>query len=100
MTSSFLVTIMQLDEALFTMINGQWTHPWANVILPWMRDSNHWFPFYVLLIAYLFYVKGWAAWKWVVAAIKTLSRMQDLLSLLVELLWWTLLVHRCWLKSY
>lgn len=69
MTSSFLVSMMQLDEALFARINGQWTHPWADAVLPWMRDSNHWVALYVLLIAYLFYVKGGAAWKWVVAAI-------------------------------
>jgi undecaprenyl-diphosphatase len=73
MTSSFLVTIMQLDEALFTMINGQWTHPWANVILPWMRDSNHWFPFY-----------GGTAWKWVVAAIVNVTLTDQISSSLFK----------------
>ena len=73
MVQDFWASIMKGDQALFELINGQWTSPLFNSFMPWMRTSEHWFPLYVVLLGYLFYKWGWKAWKWVVAVALTIS---------------------------
>lgn len=48
--------LVHLDESLFHLINGVWTHPWLDSIFPWWRDKTTWIPAYVVLLA-------WAIWK-------------------------------------
>jgi len=60
-------SIENVDQALFELINGHWTSSILDVFMPWMRTSEHWFAFYVVLLGYVCYKWGWKAWKWIVA---------------------------------
>lgn len=73
MIQDFWASIEKADQSLFEQINGHWTSPIFNSILPWMRTSEHWFPLYVALLGYLFYKWGVKAWKWVLAIAITIG---------------------------
>ena len=66
MMQHFWTAILEKDKALFALINGKWTNGFLDSILPWVRDSKNWIPLYVVILAFLFYKWGKAAWKWVV----------------------------------
>lgn len=42
--------LIQLDKELFKLLNGQWTNPFFDWIMPWLRNSNMWMPLYLFLI--------------------------------------------------
>ena len=49
--------LIHFDKEFFKLVNGQWTNPFFDWIMPWLRNSNMWIPFYVflgLLIAFNF----------------------------------------------
>ena len=79
MIQDFWASIIKADQSLFELINGSWTSPFLDSVLPWMRTSEHWFPLYLALLVYLFYSWGWTAWKWVLAVAITIS-MTDQVS--------------------
>ncbi len=62
-----------LDENLFRLINSKWTNNIFDSIMPFVRNSYHWYPLYIFLIVFVplnFKKNGW--W-WVLAAILTIS---------------------------
>ena len=65
MMQTFWETLLVKDQALFSKINGQWTNPLADHIMPWLRTSNNWYPMYAAILAYLFFKWGKNAWKWI-----------------------------------
>ena len=66
MMQDFWTAILVKDKALFSTINGKWTCGLMDILMPWVRDSKNWIPLYIVLIGYLFYKWGKAAWKWLV----------------------------------
>ncbi len=42
--------LIHLDKEFFKLINGQWTNPFFDWIMPWLRNSNVWMPLYLFLI--------------------------------------------------
>ena len=62
----FLTQLIAKDQALFSLINGEWTNRVFDKLMPWFRTSNNWVPFYAVLLIYLFVKWGKRAWKWVV----------------------------------
>jgi undecaprenyl-diphosphatase len=79
MIQDFWASLLKADQSLFELINGQWTCPFFDSFMPWMRTSEHWFPMYVLLLGYLFYKWGWKALKWILAVAITIG-MSDQVS--------------------
>ena len=65
MRGTFWDELIAKDQALFALINGKWTNPVLDQILPWMRNSNNWYPLYAILLTYLFIKWGKKTWKWV-----------------------------------
>jgi undecaprenyl-diphosphatase len=65
----FLNSILDQDKALFSLINGKWTHPVLDVIMPWLRHANNWIPLYLAIAVFLFIKWGVKTWKWLVVAI-------------------------------
>ncbi len=57
-----MTEILQFDEYLFHLINGEWHHPWLDAILPYWRNKKFWIPFYLLLTAFV-------VWKFRIRAI-------------------------------
>ena len=41
--------LIQIDKALFRIINGQWTNSFFDWIMPWLRNSTVWVPLYLFL---------------------------------------------------
>ena len=42
--------LIHLDKELFKLINGQWTNPFFDWIMPWLRNSTVWIPFYLFML--------------------------------------------------
>ena len=66
MITDFLFQLLTKDQALFSLINGKWTNIVFDKLMPWLRTSNNWVPFYAALLIYLFIKWGAKAWKWVI----------------------------------
>jgi membrane-associated phospholipid phosphatase len=45
--------LLQLDQELFFLINGDWHNPFLDAIMPQWRDKKFWIPLYVLLSVFL-----------------------------------------------
>jgi len=68
------------DQVLFELINGHWTNAYFDGFMPWMRTSEHWFPFYLALIGFVFYRFGWKAWKWLLTVAITIGLSDQISS--------------------
>lgn len=66
MMLNFLTQLLTKDQALFSLINGKWTNIVFDKLMPWLRTSNNWVPFYAAFLIYLFVKWGAKAWKWVI----------------------------------
>ena len=66
--SDILNSLLDQDKALFSLINGKWTHPVLDVIMPWLRHANNWIPLYIALLLFLIYKWGKTTWKWLLVA--------------------------------
>jgi membrane-associated phospholipid phosphatase len=41
--------LIHLDKEFFKLINGQWTNPFFDWIMPWLRNSTVWIPLYLFM---------------------------------------------------
>jgi len=64
--NDFLTYLIAKDHALFSSINGKWTNPLFDNVMPWVRHSNNWIPLYLILLSFLIYKWGKKSWKWLV----------------------------------
>jgi len=64
--NDLLTQLIAKDHALFSHINGKWTNPFFDGLMPWVRHSNNWIPLYVVLLSFLIYKWGKNSWKWLV----------------------------------
>ncbi len=48
-----MTTILQFDEYLFQIINGDWHNDFLDFVMPWWRDKKFWIPVYILGAGYL-----------------------------------------------
>jgi membrane-associated phospholipid phosphatase len=64
--NDLLTQLIVKDHALFSNINGKWTNPFFDSLMPWVRHSNNWIPLYVVLLSFLIYKWGKNSWKWLV----------------------------------
>lgn len=62
-------TFLELDHALFSLLNGSWHHPALDWCMPWWREKLTWIPLYLALVGVLFYKLRSAAWVLLLAAI-------------------------------
>ncbi len=73
MTNSIWPELLAKDQALFSLINGNWTHSILDLILPWCRNASNWYPFYAILLVYLFIKWRKDTWKWLLFAVINLT---------------------------
>ncbi|MCB0570653.1 MAG: phosphatase PAP2 family protein [Phaeodactylibacter sp.] len=53
--------ILQLDQQLFHLLNGEWHNAFFDAIMPYWRDKETWFPLYALFgifLAYRYRLRG------------------------------------------
>jgi len=77
--ASFLEQILQFDRSLFEVINRKGSSDFLDVVLPFLRESQFWIPFYLFMILFTtmnFKSKGW--W-WVLGFILT-AALADIIS--------------------
>jgi membrane-associated phospholipid phosphatase len=48
-----MTAILQFDEFLFQIINGQWHNDVLDFVMPWWRDKKFWIPAYLVGAGYL-----------------------------------------------
>ncbi|MEP6700018.1 MAG: phosphatase PAP2 family protein [Bacteroidota bacterium] len=61
MTINFWQRIVQWDQYLFKKINGDWTNPLFDIIMPFLREALYWAPLYIFLVVLVlmnFKIKG------------------------------------------
>ena len=80
MTNSIWSSLLSKDQALFSLINGTWTNSFLDGILPWCRNASNWYPFYAVLLVYLFIKWGKATWKWLLFALINLTLTDQISS--------------------
>src|SRR5688572_756404 len=65
--------LIKWDQVLFEKINSDWTNSLFDSLMPFLRNSSHWAPLYVFLLAFMvinFKTKG--VW-WTVLFIATVA---------------------------
>ena len=70
---SLLQQLIKWDQFLFEKINGDWTNPLFDAVMPFMRGDLHWAPLYLFLFVFvLVNYKSRAIW-WLVFFLVTLA---------------------------
>ena len=52
---------MQWDQLLFEKINSDWSNPFFDAVMPFLRNSIHWMPLYLFVLVFVlanFKIKG------------------------------------------
>lgn len=76
---AFWEGLLQFDKQLFTLINHDGSNDVMDIVLPFLRESQFWVPFYLFMMLFMtmnFKIKGW--W-WVLAFILT-AALADIIS--------------------
>lgn len=51
--SAMLAGLLQWDETFFLWINKGWSNATLDVVMPWLRTQESWYPLYGLILLYL-----------------------------------------------
>ena len=68
-----LQTLDRFDHWLFQKVNGQWTNPLFDFILPFLREQNFWMPLYLFVFVFvaLNFKPNW--WWWIILFLCTVA---------------------------
>jgi membrane-associated phospholipid phosphatase len=77
--SVFFKPLLRFDHLLFHKINQVWINPFFDQILPFMRQQEVWYPFYLFLLVFALYNFGIKGCWWAVTLIMT-AVISDLFS--------------------
>lgn len=70
---SFLQKLKHLDQRLFIKLNGEFTNPFFDSVMPFMRNGMNWAPLYLFLAVFvLLNFKSKGAW-WILFFIATIA---------------------------
>jgi undecaprenyl-diphosphatase len=68
-----LQMLKQWDIALLRLINGLWSNPLFDAVLPWLRESWFWLPLYVFLLVFSIANFGRKSAWWIAGFIASVS---------------------------
>ena len=56
--------LLSYDQQLFRIINKEWSNPFFDWLMPWLRNSDMWYPFYffIILLIIVNFKKNRFAW--------------------------------------
>jgi membrane-associated phospholipid phosphatase len=77
--TGILDQLLQWDKQAFTLINRNGASPILDIILPFLRESQLWIPFYLFMILFMtinFKTKGW----WWVLGFALTAALADIIS--------------------
>lgn len=72
-------SLQRLDNQLFHYINGQWANSTFDGVLPFLRESTLWLPFYLFLLLLVTVNYGKQSIWWILMVIFTVS-LSDIIS--------------------
>lgn len=73
LASTFWQTLIKWDQALFEKINGDWTNPLFDAVMPFLRTSYNWAPLYLFLVVLVLHNFGTKGLWWVLLFLVTVS---------------------------
>jgi membrane-associated phospholipid phosphatase len=68
-----LKELERIDRALFTKLNGEWTNPFFDFLMPWLRHSSTWTPLYLFLFFFMLYNFKQKSWWWIIFFLCTVA---------------------------
>jgi membrane-associated phospholipid phosphatase len=66
---NFLHPLINFDHWLFFKINREWTNSFFDFVLPWVREAEFWYPFYLFLLVFILMNFGKKGGWWAVTLI-------------------------------
>lgn len=64
--------LLTYDQHLFKIINQQWSNVFFDWLMPWLRNSEMWYPLYLFLILFVLINFKQTGWWWLLFAISTI----------------------------
>lgn len=77
-------TLLQWDEYLFQIINGQWHNDVLDFIMPWWRDKKFWIPAYLAGAGYLVWKYKWRSFFFILSIALTIGVSDTLSSKVIK----------------
>ena len=79
-----LEQIIQLDQSLFKLLNGQWHNAVFDVLIPLFRNKYFWIPLYVFLLGFIIHNFPNSSWKYLLLILLTIVLTDQLSSTLIK----------------
>lgn len=76
--------LIQIDENLFEMINSGWSNTFFDMLLPFMRKKENWFPIYGIIAVLLIYKYKWQGLLFVAIASLTVVATDQISSSVIK----------------
>ncbi|HMH31639.1 MAG TPA: hypothetical protein VK543_01345, partial [Puia sp.] len=67
----FFQRLLRFDRWLFSKINQEWTNPFFDAVLPFLRQAEIWLPFYLFLLVFITMNFGKKGWLWALTLVMT-----------------------------
>lgn len=77
--SGFFHWVQPYDQHLLELINTGWSHPLLDTLLPFIRETQTWYPLYLFLLLFVLYNYGNKAWWWILTVVAT-AALADIIS--------------------
>ncbi len=71
--ASFWETLIRWDQSLFEKINSDWSNPFFDAIMPFLRTSVNWIPLYAIALFVVLYKYGWKGLWWALFFVATVA---------------------------
>ena len=65
--------LILFDKSLFLKINRDWSNPFFDQVMPFLRTPSLWIPFYLFLFVFMVINFGRRAWAWILFFVVTVS---------------------------
>ena len=79
-----MTELIQFDQWLFHIINGEWHNPFLDAVLPFWRTKEFWIPLYLLLAGFVVWKFRKRAFIFLVAAALTVTVSDTISSKVVK----------------
>lgn len=76
--------LLSYDQSLFKVINHGWSNSFFDWLMPWLRNSNMWYPLYLLLLLLVTINFKKTGWWWVLFAAGTVILTDFVSSAIVK----------------
>ena len=76
--------LLSFDRHLFKLVNSRWNNHFFDWLMPWLRNSDLWFPLYLFLILFILVNYKKTGWWWVIFAASTVILTDFVSSTLIK----------------